>query len=231
MKRSDIAKKALKLTLPVLTGYMVLGMGFGILLTSSGFEGILAVMMSIFIYAGSMQFAAVGLLTSGASILTSGLTTLMVNARHIFYGISMMEKYKDTGRYKPYLIFALTDETYSLLCMDDPEITKKDKGFYYFLVSLFDQLYWVMGTVLGVVIGSLISFSTEGIDFSLTALFVTIFLDQWLGKKGRVPAVIGVGVSVICLAVFGSEHFLIPAMLVIALMLCLYKEKEVKNND
>lgn len=224
MNRSEIIKRSFKLTLPVLTGYMVLGMGFGILLTSAGFDGILAVMMSIFIYAGSMQFAAVGLLTGGASLLTSGLTTLMVNARHIFYGISMIDKYKDTGKYKPYLIFALTDETYSLLCMENKDILQKDKGVFFFTVSLFDQLYWVMGTVIGVLIGSVISFSTKGIDFSLTALFVTIFLDQWLGKKGRLPAVIGVVVSVVCLLIFGQDNFLIPSMLLIALILCIYKE-------
>jgi len=221
-------RTALLDTLPVMTGYLVLGFGFGILIKVNGFSILHAFVMSCLIYAGSMQYVAIGLFTGGASLLTVALTTFMVNARHLFYGISMIDRYKNTGIRKLYLIFALTDETYSLLCMDDPEITKKDKGFYYFLVSLFDQLYWVMGTVLGVVIGSLISFSTEGIDFSLTALFVTIFLDQWLGKKGRVPAVIGVGVSVICLAVFGSEHFLIPAMLVISLSLCLYQEERKK---
>lgn len=232
MKKTEIIKRSLKLTLPVMTGYIVLGMGFGILLTSSGFSGPLAVMMSVFIYAGSMQFAAVGLFSAGASVVTSALTTFMVNARHTFYGISMIDKYKNTGKYKPYLIFSLTDETYSLLCMDHQEIPEAQKGIFYFFVSLFDHLYWIIGTALGVLAGSVIGFGTEGIDFSLTALFVTIFLDQWLGKKGRTPALIGVGVSVLCLIIFGGEGFLIPSMLAIAVILCLYKEKgEGEKND
>lgn len=229
MNNTEIFKKALKATLPVLTGYAVLGMGFGILVKASGFDGIVAILMSIFIYAGSMQYAAVGLLTGGASFLTSAITTFMVNARHIFYGISMIDKYKGMGTYKPYLIFSLTDETYSLLCSDDHDVPQEKRKAYYLAVSLLDQCYWVFGTVVGVFLGSVIKFNTEGIDFSLTALFVTIFIDQWLTKKGRVPALIGVGVSVLCLVLFGADRFLIPAMLIISLILCVCKED--KNND
>lgn len=225
----EIIKKAFKKTASVFTGYVVLGMGFGILVTSNGFDGALAVLMSIFIYAGSMQFAAVGLLTSGASLVTSALTTLMVNARHIFYGVSMIDKYKGMKKYKPYLIFGLTDETYSLLCHDGEEIDEKSRGVYYLAVTLFDQMYWVLGTVLGVLACSVLNFNAEGIDFSLTALFVTIFIDQWLGAKGRVPALVGVGASVLCLVIFGADRFLIPTMLIIALVLCLYREGD--KND
>ena len=227
--KKQILKKAFKKTLSVLTGYLVLGMGFGILTTSSGFNGIVAVAMSIFIYAGSMQFAAVGLLTGGASIITSALTTLMVNARHIFYGVSMIQRYKGMKLKKPYLIFGLTDETYSLLCHDGDDVPEDQRGAYYLALTLLNHFYWVAGTVLGVLAGNLLSFNTQGIDFSLTALFVTIFVDQWLGAKGRIPALIGVGASVLCLLIFGAERFLIPAMMIIALSLCIYGEGE--KND
>ncbi len=229
MNNKTMIKKALKMTLPVLTGYMVLGMGFGILALSSGFAPIVPILMSVFIYAGSMQFAAVGLLTGGVSLIGAALTTLMVNARHIFYGISMIDKYRGTGKFKPYLVFSLTDETYSLLCMENTEIKKEEKGKFFFFVSLFNQLYWVTGTALGALLGSVIKFNTEGIDFSLTALFVTIFLEQWLGTKKHVPALIGILVSVLCLVIFGSDGFLIPSMLIIALILCMYREE--KKND
>jgi len=148
----------------------------------------------------------------------------MVNARHLFYGISMLDKYKHTGKRKPYLIFALTDETYSLVCRDTIGVPPEKNNDYYLLVSLFDHFYWVAGSVLGAVLGSLVKFNSEGIDFALTALFVTVFLEQWLTSKKHAPALIGVGVSVICLVIFGADRFLIPAMLIIALILCLWKE-------
>ncbi|MGN0689606.1 MAG: AzlC family ABC transporter permease [Oscillospiraceae bacterium] len=222
-------KRAFISTIPVMTGYLVLGFGFGIILKANGYDTILAFVMSAFIYAGSMQYVAVGLLAGGASLITVALTTLMVNARHLFYGISMLDKYKNTGKIKPYLIFALTDETYSLLCNDNPDIPTEEKKNYYFFVSLLNQIYWIIGSVSGAVVGSLVKFDTKGIDFALTALFITIFLEQWLTTKKHSPAVIGVAVSAICLIIFGSEKFLIPAMLVILLLLCLYKE-ENKND-
>ena len=217
-------KQAFIATVPVLTGYLVLGFGFGIILKANGYETMLAFVMSLMIYAGSMQYVAIGLLTGGASLVTAALTTLMVNARHMFYGISMLEKYKNTGKRKPYLIFALTDETYSLVCSDNPDIPAEERNNYCFFVSLLNHIYWVIGSVLGAFIGSLIKFNSEGIDFALTALFLTVFIEQWLTAKKHTPAVIGVGVSAVCLIMFGNEKFLIPAMLVISLLLCLYKE-------
>ena len=212
-------------TIPVLTCYIFFGFGFGIILKANGYSILLALAMSLFIYAGSMQYVAIGLLTGGASLLTVALTTLMVNARHLFYGISMLDPYRNTGKRKPYLIFALTDETYSLVCGDQPKIPSKSRTDYYFLVSLLNQSYWILGSVLGAVVGSLIQFNSEGIDFALTALFLTVFLEQWMTTKKHIPAIIGVAVSVFCLLIFGSEKFLIPTMLVIALLLCLYKEE------
>lgn len=224
-----IMKKAFIDTIPVLTGYLVLGFGFGIILKANGYGIWVAFAMSLLIYAGSMQYVAIGLLTSGASLITAALTTLMVNARHLFYGISMLDKYKNTGKCKPYLIFALTDETYSLVCNENPNIPEEKRKDYYLLVSLFDQMYWILGSLLGAAVGSIVKFNSKGIDFALTALFLTVFIEQWMTAKKHTPAIIGVVISVICLLIFGSENFLIPTMLVIALLLCLYKE-EGKND-
>ena len=218
-------KQAFIATLPVLTGYLVLGFGFGILLDASGYGVLLAFIMSFFIYAGSMQYVAIGLMSGGASLLTVALTTLMVNARHLFYGISMLDRYKETGKRKPYLVFALTDETYSLVCRELPHIPNARKTDYYFLVSLMNQIYWVLGSVAGAVVGSLLDFNFEGIEFALTALFLTVFLEGWLTAKRHFPAVVGVLSSLACLILFGGDDFLIPTMLVITAILCFDKEK------
>ena len=218
---------ALKSTVPVLTGYLVLGMGFGIIMNKSGFTFWHAVAMSVFIYAGSMQYAAVGLLTGGASFITTALTTLAVNARHIFYGISMVDKYKGIGAAKPYLIFGLTDETYSLVCAEEKT---PSFGRYALTVTVFDHLYWVSGTAIGALLGEAIPFNTEGIDFALTALFLTIFTDQWLGTKQHFSAIAGVAISVVSLLVFGADAFLIPAMIGIAAVLLLNMRREEKRH-
>ena len=210
-------------TVPVMTGYLFLGFGFGILALQSGLSLWWAMAMSVFIYAGSMQFVAVTLLSGGTGLLTAALTTLAVNARHLFYGISMIDRYKGTGRKKPYLIFSLTDETYSLVSQGQP---RQDGGRYYLLVSLLDQCYWVLGTLLGAAVGQLLPMNYEGIDFVLTALFVTIFVEQWLSTKNHLPALIGLGASVLCLVLFGSSSFLIPSMGLIALLLLLTRGKE-----
>ena len=207
-----------------MAGYIVLGFGFGIILKSNGHGILLAASMSFLIYAGSMQYVALELLASGASYVVIALTTLMVNARHLFYGVSMLERYKNTGARKPYLIFSLTDETYSLLCGDLPKLPDGHRTDYFFAVSLLNQSYWVLGSVLGTVAGTVLHFNTEGIDFALTALFLTVFVDQWRSSKKHIPALVGVGVSLLCLITFGADSFLIPAMLIIALVLCLYKE-------
>lgn len=227
----QVLKPAFIATLPVLTGYMVLGFGFGILLKANGFGILLAFFMSACIYAGSMQYVAINLFTGGASLLTAMLTTLMVNARHLFYGVSMLDKYKNVGKRKPYLIFTLTDETYSLVCSDNTGISEQHHADYCFLVSLFNHIYWVAGSVLGAAFGSLVTFNTEGIEFAMTALFLTVFIEQWLSTKKHIPAIAGVCASVICLFVFGSDKFLIPAMLLITLFLCLYTEKREVLND
>lgn len=157
-EREMTAKYAFKQSIPIMAGYIVLGMGFGVLLEAKGYGVLWAIAMSVFIYAGSMQYVAIDLITGGASVIAVALMTLMVNARHLFYGISMLDKYKDTGKYKPYLILALTDETYSLVCSGEiPDGVDRNK--YYFLVSLFDQIYWVLGSVAGSVLGSVLNFN------------------------------------------------------------------------
>lgn len=205
-------------TLPVMAGYIVLGIGFGIVLRSKGFGIGWCLAMSLFIYAGSMQYVAVDLMAGGAGLITVALTTLMVNARHLFYGISMIDRYKNMGNIKPYLIFGLTDETYSLVCQNQ-ELTKKDM----FLVTLFDQCYWVIGSVIGSIAGAVIPWDFKGVDFSLTALFVCIMTEQWLSNEDHVPAVIGVVSSLLCLVLFGTKDFLIPSMIVITLALTVLK--------
>ena len=219
------ASQAFYTSLPVLAGYVVLGIGFGIYLRDAGYGLLCALAMSIFIFAGSMQFVGVGLLAGAASILTTAFTTLTVNARHLFYGISMIDKYKDAGKYKPYLIFALSDETYSLLVsgkVPDPQYANE----FRFLVSLYNQIYWVTGTMIGSLLGTVLPFSTAGIEFSMTALFIASFTEQWLETKDHVPAITGLVCSVLCLAVFGPGRFLIPAMLSITLVLTLLRTRE-----
>ena len=208
-----------------MAGYVVLGTGFGILLRNAGYGVLWAAAMSLLIYAGSMQYVGVSLLTGGASVLTTLLTTFMVNARHLFYSISMVDTYKDAGRYKPYMIFALTDETYSLLC-DGKVPEGADPNTYRFLVSLFNQSYWVTGCVIGSLLGSVLPFSTAGIEFSMTALFIASFTEQWLTTRDHIPALTGLLSTLVCLVIFGRDRFLIPAMLLITLVLNLLRRRE-----
>lgn len=218
-------RQALYKSIPVMAGYIVLGIGFGILLRDAGYGMPYAFAMGVLIYAGSMQYLGVGLLTSGASLITTAITTLMVNGRHLFYSISMIEEYKDAGKFKPYLVFSLTDETYALLC-DGNVPSEEDKHLFRFLVSLFNQCYWVIGCVLGSLIGAVLPFPTTGIEFSMTALFVVSFTDQWIEKDDHIPAITGIISTLLCLIIFGRERFLIPSMMIITLVLTVIRKKE-----
>ena len=218
-------KQAFYQSIPVLAGYMVLGIGFGILLRNAGYGVVWAASMSLFIYAGSLQYVGAGLLSGGASLLTTIITSIMVNARHLFYSISMIDLYKDAGRYKPYMIFSLTDETYSLLC-DGKVPDGADPGTFRFLVSLFNHSYWVAGSVIGSLLGGVLPFSTAGIEFSMTALFIASFTEQWLTSKDHIPALTGLLSTLLCLMVFGKKNFLIPAMLLITLILTLLRGRK-----
>ena len=200
----------------------MLGVGFGILLGSVGYGPLWALAMSLAVYAGSMQYVGVSLIAGGASVLTVALTTLMVNARHLFYSISMYDLYKNTGKCRNVLIFTLTDETYSLLCGGSvPENTDPDR--YRLAVSLLNYGYWAAGSLLGGLLGQVLPFDTTGIEFSMTALFVTVFVDQWRGTREHCPALLGVGLTLACLLLFGRELFLIPSMALITLALALLR--------
>ena len=215
----QLIKTVILATIPVLAGYLILGMAFGILLSDKGYSVWWALLMSTTIYAGSMQFVAVDLISGGAAFLSAAIMTLLVNARHLIYGISMLGKYRNMGKAKPYLVFALTDETYALLCSEPPEgINRK---WYYLLVSAFDQLYWIIGSVLGAFIGNVLPVDTTGIDFAMTALFVVIFVEQWLTAQDHIPALLGLGITLFCLALWGTKHFLIPAMILIVAALSI----------
>ena len=227
----DMVKKAFTATIPVMTGYLVLAIGFGILLKTKGYGLGWALAMSGFIYAGSMQYLTIDLLCGGVSLITTAITTLMVNARHLFYGISMVERYKDTGKKKPYLIFALTDETYSLVCSEESVKGMKEPKEYYFLVSLFNHTYWVVGSIIGSLLGNIIPFNVEGIDFALTALFVTIFVEQWLTMKEHFPALTGLFVSVMFLEMCGADKFLIPSMIMIVVLLVMNRKRLEEASD
>jgi 4-azaleucine resistance transporter AzlC len=213
-------------TIPVLVGYLFLGAAYGILMQVNGFGIGWTLISSIFIYAGSLQYLEVTLLAGLVSPVYAFLMGLMINARQLFYGISLLNKYRDVKKGKPYLIFALTDETFSVICDENvPETLEQDKVFFW--ITFLDQCYWVMGSAVGALVGGFLTFNTQGLDFALTALFVVIFTDQWKHQKNHRPALIGLLGSAACVVVFGASAFLIPAMLVIILALtCGYKRKK-----
>lgn len=209
-------------TIPVMTGYLFMGAAFGILLQSKGYGPLWAGLMGVVIYAGSMQFVAVELLSGVFNLAGAAFMTLMVNARHIFYGFSMLEKYRGAGAKKPYLIHALTDETFTLLCGTQPP-EGADPGRFYLCVSLLNHLYWVAGSVAGAVLGSAFAMDTRGIDFVMTALFVSIFTEQFRQVQGRIPALIGLGGTLLCRVVFGPGAFLLPSMVLLVAMLTAFR--------
>ncbi len=219
-------------TAPVMVGYLFLGAAYGILMKVNGFGFGWALAMSVFVYAGSLQYVGVTLLASMASPLYGFLMGLMINARHLFYGISMLGRYRNLKRFRTYLIFALTDETFSVIC-NEKVPPRLDREWVYLWISLLDQFYWVAGSLMGSILGSFISFDTKGLDFALTALFVVIFTDQWKNQKNHRPALTGLIGSVVCVKLFGSGGFIIPAMgLILAALSLGYigkKRKEARS--
>lgn len=221
-------KRAFLASIPVMMGYIVLGMAFGMLLVSKGYSVFYAFLMSTFIYAGSMQFVTIQLLTSGASLISSAIMTLLINARHMVYGLSMIRKFENMGVFKPYMIFSLTDETYSLLVAKVPEDV--NQKYYLFFIALFDQCYWIIGSLLGALIGSFITMNTTGLDFAMTALFVVIVLEQFLSSEKHIYTYLGLSISVICLFVFGSGAFIIPSMVgILTGLMIMYKREDNKD--
>lgn len=223
-KKTDMIKRSFKAafphTIPIFAGFWFLGMTYGIYMNVSGFSFWYPMLMSLTIFAGSMEFVAVNLLLGAFNPLQAFLMTLMINARHLFYGISMLDKYRGSGWKKFYLIFGMCDESFSInYTAKIPE--DADQDWFMFWVTLLNQFYWVFGATLGGIFGSLIHFSTEGLDFVMTAMFVVIFLEQWIKEKNHASAVMGIVLSLFCLFVFGADHFMIPAMLVIFASLSL----------
>lgn len=213
---------AFKDTIPVLTGYIVLGFGFGVLLTAHHFPAWLTTFMSITMYAGAMQYLAVDLLYNHIDFLSIAIATFLVNARHLFYGISLINQYKDTGWRKLYLIWGLTDETYSLVTAN---LHPHDKDYYWY-VTILDHLYWICGCTLGGIVGSMLPFNTTGIDFALTALFIVISTEQWLNTDKHFSAGLGIFATVICLFLFSAKNFLIPSIIIICIVLCFTRRYE-----
>lgn len=211
-------RAAFPATIPVLTGYLCIGMAYGLLMANAGYGVFWALLLSLLCYAGSMEFVAVSLLTAGFDPVQALLMALMINARHAFYGLPMLEKYRGTGWARPFLIFSLTDETFSLVSTLEPPdgVTRRD---FYFWISLLDYLYWQVGSVLGALIGGLLPFDTTGLDFALTALFIVLFLEQWRKRENRPAALIGLGCTAVSLAVVGADRLVIPAMVLILAVL------------
>lgn len=209
-------KAALPVTIPIAAGFLFLGISYGFYMYSLGFSFVYPMCMSLFIFAGSMEFVTANLLLGTFDPLQAFILAIMVNARHIFYGISMLEKYKGTGFKKCYLIFGMCDESFSINCTITP-LEGIDKGWFMFFVTLFNHIYWVIGATLGGLMGNLIQFNTEGIEFVMIALFVVIMIEQWQEANNHIPAMIGMICSVLGIVVFGTEGFMIPSMIAIVL--------------
>lgn len=224
--KSKAFRAALPYTIPICIGFLFLGISYGFFMHSKGFSFLYPVLMSLFIFAGSMEFVTVNLLLTAFNPLSAFLLALMVNARHLFYGISMLDKYKNTGLKKPYLIYGMCDESFSINCTVTPP-ADVDKGWFMLFVTLLNQIYWVAGAALGSLLGSVISFNTTGIEFVMTALFVVMFINQWEETDNHRSALTGVFCSMVCLFLFGAQHFIIPAMaLIIACFSLMARPKQ-----
>ena len=215
-------------TIPIMTGFLFLGFSLGMLAVSKGFPPYLPVLMSLFIFAGSMEFVTLQLLLAAFNPLQALLLTLMVNARHLFYGLAMLDKYHHLGWQQPYLIFGMCDESFSInATVDVPKYI--DKGWFMFFVTMLNQIYWVAGATIGGIFGSFIPFDTKGIEFVMTALFVVIFLENWLKEKDHSASVIGLFISFICLIIFKGTNFIIPSMIIILSVLTLLRGRLEQN--
>ena len=221
-------KAAIPYTLPICIGFLFLGMSYGFLMKSKGFSFVYPMLMSLFIFAGSMEFVTVNLLLSTFNPPYAFFLTLMVNARHIFYGITMLGKYKNTGWKKLYLIYGMCDESFSINCSVTPP-PNIDRGWFMFFVTLLNQMYWVFGATLGAILGYIIHFDTTGIEFVMTALFVVMFINQWEENGSHRSAIIGLSCSFICLLLFGGQNFILPAMALI--IFCFLPDKKKKSRE
>lgn len=211
-------------TVPVLAGYLFIGGAFGVMFADEGYGLLWAILMSVVVYAGSGQYLATSFFVPGVSLLQAAFLTVMVNIRHVFYGLSLVDRYNRFGRKRWYMIFGMTDETYSLICTTDvPEGVDEEK--FLFSITLLDQLYWILGTVIGSLLMTTIGFSSEGIEFAMTALFIVMFMELWYRRTNRPAELIGAGAAVVCLAVFGADGFVLPAMLVMIAIILIARRR------
>lgn len=217
-------KAAFPVTIPVLLGYLSIGIAFGLLFENAGYHFIWAFFMSLVVYAGAMQFIAVSFFYGGIGLIQIAVMTIVVNVRHIFYGLSFLDRFNGMGLKKWYMAFALTDETYSLLCgMKAPSHVDEKK--FFLCVAMLNQSYWVLGSVIGSLAGSLITFDTTGMDFAMTALFIVIFIDQWKAYASHIPALIGLGCTIAALQMIGPDNLVIPSMILIVVALMLARKQ------
>ena len=226
--RRKALKAAFPCTIPIMTGFIFLGAAYGIYMNASGFSFVYPLFMSMLIYGGSLEFVAVEMLLSPFAPLQVFIMALLIQARHLFYGLSMLDKFRGTGWKKFYLIYGMCDETFSVnYTADIPEDV--DRGWFMFFVTLLNQFYWVASATTGGIIGSLLKINTDGISFVMTAMFVVIFMDQWLKEDQHLSSLIGLGVSLICLLIFGADSFMIPTMITIIVLLTVFRRKLEKE--
>lgn len=232
MKKKGVKTRAVRAafphTIPIMAGFLFLGIAYGILMSASGFSPVFSIIISILVFAGSMQFVAVPMLLAPFAPVEAFTMTLMINARHLFYGVSMLERYKIPGAKKLYLIFGMCDETFSVNCTTDPP-EDVDSGWFYFFVTLLDHAYWVVGTTIGAIFGSIVSFNTTGLDFVMTALFIVIFTEQCLKEKEHFSSILGLALPFVCLVIFGGSSFIIPSMIAILAVLTLARPRLEKK--
>ena len=229
-QRRAALRAAFPATIPVMTGFLCLGIAYGVLMQSKGYGPLWSVLMSAIAFGGSMQFVAITLLTAAFDPIQAFLLSVMVNARHMFYGLSLLDKYKGLGKVRPFLIYVLCDETFSLVSTLEPPEGVERKDFY-FWISLLDYLYWITGTALGGLAGNLITFDTTGLDFALTALFVVLFLEQWKKPENRPAGIIGILCAAVSLVVFQADNMVIPAMALVLVVLLGTRRRLDRNRE
>lgn len=214
MKNKEIIKKAFKQSIPIMCSYLFVSIAYGMMMNEAGFAWYVALLVSFLIYTGAFQFLLITLLSGGASLLTIGVTALLMNSRQLFYSLSFIDVFNKMKQ-KWYMIFTMTDETYAVNC----NLEEQNKEEVMFYVAFFSRSYWLIGTVLGAVLGNLIPFDLTGINFCMTALFIIFFMDQLEKNKDHFPAIVGVITAIICLVVFGTQNFMLPSLIISSMVL------------
>ena len=221
---STTLKTAFVKSIPIFCSYVFVSMAYGMMMASAGFPWYDSLLVSLIVYTGAFQFVLITFLSSGASLITIALTALLMNSRQSFYSLTFLKEFKQMGRRKLYMIHTMTDETYAVNCTLD--LPQKEKEDTMFLVALFSRCYWMIGSVIGGILGQIIPFDLTGIDFCMTALFLIIFIDQWEKAKKHTPALTGLGIGIICLLIFGENRFMLPALLIVSALLLRFQRKE-----